>query len=59
MFDVFSGIAGLRLSVDAYVSYASTDILFDNGKARRFLNWQPEYTLAQGVEGMVKEYRAR
>jgi nucleoside-diphosphate-sugar epimerase len=58
MLDVFSGIAGFRLSLNAYVSYAASDVLFDNGKARRLLNWKPEYTLAQGVEEMVKECRA-
>jgi nucleoside-diphosphate-sugar epimerase len=58
VFDVFSGIIGLSLSLDAYVSYAASDLLFENGKARRLLNWEPEYTLAQGVEEMVREYRA-
>jgi nucleoside-diphosphate-sugar epimerase len=57
--DFFTTIFGVRLSLNAYVQYVTEDLLFDNGKARRLLRWKPEYTLTQGVEEMVREYRAR
>jgi nucleoside-diphosphate-sugar epimerase len=57
--DIFTTIFGVRLSLNAYVQYIAADLLFDNGKARRLLRWKPEYTLTQGVEEMVRVYRAR
>jgi nucleoside-diphosphate-sugar epimerase len=57
--DVFSGLFRIRLSLNAYVQYVTTDLLFDNSKAQRLLNWKPEYTLTQGIEEMIREYRER
>jgi nucleoside-diphosphate-sugar epimerase len=57
--DVLSGLFRIRFSLNAYVQYVTTDLLFDNGKAQRLLNWKPEYTLAQGIEEMIREYRER
>jgi nucleoside-diphosphate-sugar epimerase len=57
--DALTRPLGMQLSLNAYVQYVSTDLLFDNGKAQRLLNWKPEYTLAQGVEEIILEYRQR
>jgi nucleoside-diphosphate-sugar epimerase len=57
--DIFTTIFGVRLSLNAYVQYITADLLYDNGKARRLLHWKPEHTLIQGVEEMVRVYRAR
>ncbi|MDP2158622.1 MAG: hypothetical protein Q8K68_13050 [Nitrospirota bacterium] len=39
------------------MDYVSTDLLFDNAKARTVLNWQPAYSLSEGVKEMVEDYR--
>lgn len=57
--DILSGPFGIRLSLNGFVQYVSSDLLFDNSKAQSLLNWKPEYTLAQGVEEMIREYRER
>jgi UDP-glucose 4-epimerase len=57
--DVLSGLFRIRLSLKAYVQYVTTDLLFDNSKAQRLLNWKPEYTMIEGIEEMIQEYRAR
>jgi nucleoside-diphosphate-sugar epimerase len=57
--DVMSGLFRITLSLNAYVQYVTTDLLFDNGKARRMLNWAPDITLSEGVEEMVREYREK
>jgi len=57
--DNLSGLFRIQMSLNAYVQYVTTDLLFDNGKAQRLLKWKPEYTLAQGIEEMVREYRER
>jgi nucleoside-diphosphate-sugar epimerase len=54
-----SGLFRIRFSLNAYVQYVTTDLLFDNSKAQRLLNWKPEYTLTQGIEEMIREYRER
>lgn len=55
-FDIAGMLWGSRLDLSTYIRYATTDLLFDNGKARRLLSWTPAYDLAQGVEEMVREY---
>jgi dihydroflavonol-4-reductase len=57
-FDVFSGIFGVTLGASAYLRYVTTDLVFDNGKTQRLLRWKPDFTLAQGVEELVREYRS-
>jgi len=57
--DVLSGLFRIRLSLNAYVQYVTTDLLFDNSKAQRLLNWKPEYTMMEGIEEMIREYRER
>jgi nucleoside-diphosphate-sugar epimerase len=57
--DLFSGLFGATLSLNAFVKYITTDLLFDNGKAQRILRWKAGYTRSQGVEEMVREYRKK
>jgi nucleoside-diphosphate-sugar epimerase len=54
-----SWLFSIRLNLNAYVKYVSTDLLFDNSKAQRLLNWKPECTMIQGIEEMIREYRKR
>lgn len=56
-FDAFSGIFGIRLDPVQYVNYFSRDLWFDNAKARKLLDWRPEYSLDEGVAEMLKSYR--
>ncbi len=57
--DVLSGLFGVTFSLNAYVQYVTTDLLFDNGKARRMLNWEHDFTVSSGAEEMVREYRGK
>ena len=57
--DVLSGMFRIRLSLRSYVQYLTTDLLFDNSKAQRLLNWKPECSMIEGIEEMIREYRAR
>lgn len=57
--DVLSGLFRVTFSLNAYVQYVTTDLLFDNGKAQRMLNWKPEFTVSRGVEEMVRGYRGK
>jgi UDP-glucose 4-epimerase len=57
--DVVSGLFRIQFSLNGYVQYVTTDLLFTNSKAQRLLNWKPEYTLTQGIEEMIREYRRR
>lgn len=55
--DLFSGFFGVNFDPINYVDYISKDLLFDNTKARTLLNWQPSYSLSEGVKEMVDYYR--
>ncbi len=55
-FDLFSGFLGVHLDPVKYLEYFSTDLLFDNTKARSLLDWKPAHTLADGVKEMVAYY---
>jgi nucleoside-diphosphate-sugar epimerase len=57
--DVLAGLFRIRISLNAYVQYVTTDLLFTNSKAQRLVNWKPEYTMMQGIEEMIREYRQR
>jgi nucleoside-diphosphate-sugar epimerase len=52
--DVLSGLFSVRFSMDSYVRYAASDLLFDITKAKQVLHWAPEYDLEKGVEEMVR-----
>ncbi len=54
--DSLSGLFGLDLDINHYVTFFSKDMYFDNAKARNLLAWQPEYTLTEGVREMISEY---
>ncbi len=58
-FDVFAGLFGATPGINAYVKYVTTDLLFNIGKARRLLRWEPEFPRQRGVEEMVREYREK
>lgn len=55
--DLFSGFFGVNFDPINYVDYVSKDLLFDNAKARTVLNWQPAYSLSEGVAEMVEYYK--
>ncbi len=54
--DLFSGFLGISLDPVSYVSYFSEDLYFDNSRARELLNWQPRYSLSEGVKEMTEFY---
>jgi nucleoside-diphosphate-sugar epimerase len=54
--DLVSGLLGISLDPANYVNYFSADIYFDNFRARNLLNWQPHYTLEEGVKEMKEFY---
>ncbi len=58
-YDLLAGLLGATMTFEAFVSYLTTDLLFSNDRAQHLLDWKPEYSLAQGVEEMVSEYRTR
>ena len=55
--DLFSVFFGINFDPINYVNYVSKDLLFNNAKARTVLDWQPAYSLADGVREMVEYYR--
>lgn len=58
-FDLFSMFLGVNLDPVSYINYFSKDLFFDNSKAKRILDWSPRYSLAEGVEDMVRFYRGK
>lgn len=54
--DLVSGFIGISLDPVSYVSYFSGDLYFDNVRARNLLNWQPHYTLEEGIKEMKEFY---
>lgn len=56
---LFSAFLGVNFDPINYVNYVSQDLHFSNARARTVLNWQPEYTLADGVREMVACYREK
>ena len=57
--DLVSGFFGVSLDPVSYVTYFSEDIFFDNSKTRRLLNWEPRYSLSEGVKDMIEFYVQR
>ncbi len=55
-FDLVSGFLGIHLDPVNYLTYFSSDLFFDNTKARSLLDWKPTHTLADGVKEMVAYY---
>lgn len=55
--DLFSGIFGFELDMQHYMDFFSRDVFFENEKAKRLLEWEPEYcVLADGVKEMLGSY---
>ncbi len=55
--DILSGLVGIKVDPLQYVNYFSNDLFFDNSRSKAVLNWQPEYSLKEGVKETVKFYR--
>ncbi len=58
-FDLLADLLGLTMGLDTLVNYITADLLFTNERAQQFLHWKPEYSLAQGVEEMVRGYKTK
>jgi nucleoside-diphosphate-sugar epimerase len=57
--DLASGFFGISLDPVSYVTYFSEDLFFDNAKARNLLNWQPQYSLSEGIDDMIAFYEKK
>ena len=57
--DLVSGFLGISLDPVSYVTYFSEDLFFDNARARNLLNWQPRYSLSEGVDDMITFYEKK
>ena len=55
--DIFSGFLGSSLDPVSYITYFSQDLYFDNTRAKDLLNWQPSYSLSEGVKDMIGFYK--
>jgi 2-alkyl-3-oxoalkanoate reductase len=57
--DLVSGFLGISLDTVSYVTYFSENIFFDNARARNLLNWQPRYSLVEGIDDMIAFYEKK
>jgi UDP-glucose 4-epimerase len=57
--DLVSGFLGISLDPVSYVTYFSEDLFFDNARARNLLNWQPRYSLSEGIDDMMAFYEKK
>lgn len=55
--NLFSGFLGINLDPVSYITYFSQDLYFDNTRAKDILNWQPQYSLQEGVKDMIGFYK--
>jgi nucleoside-diphosphate-sugar epimerase len=53
-FDFISGLLSIKIGIADFLQYVSAGLLFDNGKAKRLLHWEPRYDLKKGVEEMIQ-----
>jgi nucleoside-diphosphate-sugar epimerase len=53
--DLIFGLFGMKFSLDNYVRYLTSDILFDPARARELLNWKPQENFHRSVEEMVRQ----
>jgi nucleoside-diphosphate-sugar epimerase len=58
-FSLFFDIFGFEFDLSGYADFFSRDLYFDNAKARSLLDWQPQFSLADGVKEMVRGYKDR
>lgn len=56
--DLFSLFLGISIDPVNYIKYFSRDIHFENTKAKKLLDWQPQYSLSEGIADMLHYYRA-
>ena len=57
--DLVSGFLGISLDPVSYVTYFSEDLFFDNARAINLLNWQPRYSLSEGIDDMIAFYEKK
>ena len=57
--DLISGFLGISLDPASYVTYFSEDLFFDNARAINLLNWQPQYSLSEGIDDMIASYKKK
>ena len=57
--DLVSGFLGISLDPASYVTYFSEDLFFDNARAAKLLNWQPQFSLSEGIDDMIAFYEKR
>jgi len=53
--DLFLGLFGVKLSLNNYVRYLASDILFDPARAKELLGWKPQENFNRSVEDMVRQ----
>jgi nucleoside-diphosphate-sugar epimerase len=53
--DLFLGLFGVKLSLNNYVRYLASNILFDPARARELLGWKPQEDFYRSVEDMVRQ----
>ena len=57
--DILTGFFGISMDPVSYAAYFSEDVYFDNARARQLLNWQPAYSLTEGVQDMLEYYKQK
>jgi dihydroflavonol-4-reductase len=56
--DLFANVMGFDLDLQTYITFASRDIAFDMGKAKKLLSWEQKHgDLDEAVREMVESYR--
>ncbi len=55
--DLFLGPLGVKLGLNKYVRYLTSDLLFDPARAKELLGWDPQENFNRGVEDMVRQHR--
>jgi len=57
--DLVSGFLGISLDPVSYITFFSENLFFDNARARNMLNWQPHYSLSEGIDDMIASYEKK
>ena len=57
--DLVSGFLGISFDPVSYIAYFSENLFFDNARARNLLNWQPHYSLSEGIDDMIAFYEKK
>lgn len=57
LFDILGEVVGLRTDLMTYISYLTSNLFFDPGRARRLLGWEPVHTdITTGIREMFMSY---